>query len=73
MVETDGNYILRQEILDSIRRVKASKKGFTIQQISPPHDSNFYLPNRKEYFAKIKNNNTSMIDSGDQELKKKRN
>ena len=44
LLETDGNYILKQEIQDSMKRVKAAKKGFGLGAISPPHDPKFFLP-----------------------------
>eukprot|EP00347_Sterkiella_histriomuscorum_P005249 403357318 len=51
MTETDGNYILKQEILDSMKRVKAAKKGFNLNSITPFHEATFYLPNQKDYFS----------------------
>ncbi|CDW76898.1 UNKNOWN [Stylonychia lemnae] len=51
MTETDGNYILKQEIQDSMKRVKAAKKGFGLYAISPRHDPSFFLPNKKDYFT----------------------
>ncbi len=46
----DGIKVLRQEIDDSMRRVRAAKRGQAIHEVSPEHGTRFYLPNHKEYF-----------------------
>ena len=48
--DEDGLKVLRREIDDSRRRVRAAKKGSSVQEVSPNHDANFYLPDRANYF-----------------------
>lgn len=40
----DGGTILKQEIQDSVKRMKAAKNGMSINDISPTHNSSFYIP-----------------------------
>ena len=44
---------MRKEIDDSIKRVKAAKKGALVNNVSPQHGTNFYFPNVRDYFPEI--------------------
>lgn len=51
--DEDGIGILRKEINDSIKRVRAAKKGALVTNVSPQHGTNFFFPNVREYFPEI--------------------
>ena len=42
--DEDGQKILRKEIDDSMKRVRAAKKGNAVAEVSPRHESSFYFP-----------------------------
>ena len=50
MGDEDGHKILRKEIDDSMRRVRAAKKGNAVAEVSPRHESCFYFPDQRKYF-----------------------
>lgn len=51
MGSVDGDIILRKELAESVNRIRAAKKGIKISQISPEHDSRYYLPEKEKYFS----------------------
>lgn len=53
MGDEDGIGILRKEINDSIKRVRAAKKGAFVTNVSPQHGTSFFFPNVREYFPEI--------------------
>ena len=44
---------MRKEIDDSIKRVRAAKKGAFVSNFSPEHGTNFFFPNVRDYFPEI--------------------
>jgi hypothetical protein len=42
----DGAFVLRSEISESLKRVKAAKYGTKLNQIMPNHSLDFYLPDK---------------------------
>ncbi len=36
-----------------MKRVRAAKRGAIITSVTPHHETEFYLPNHKEYFPEI--------------------
>ena len=50
MGDKDGCTTLRKEIDESVRRVRAAKKGQSISVLSPKHETSFFFPDQKKYF-----------------------
>lgn len=48
----NANQVLKDEIQESQLRVKAAKYGHKLDDIVPPYDQSFYLPDKSHYFAK---------------------
>ena len=53
MGDENGIDALRKEIDDSIKRVRAAKKGAFVSNFSPEHGTNFFFPNVRDYFPEI--------------------
>lgn len=50
----DANAVLKDEIAESQLRLKAAKYGNRLDDIVPPYNQSFYLPNKTNYFEKNK-------------------
>jgi hypothetical protein len=42
-----------REIDDSMRRVRAAKRGASVTTVSPSHGINFFLPDQRSYFPTL--------------------
>ena len=54
MTNQDANSVLKEEIAESFLRLKAAKYGHKLEEIVPPYDHSFYLPDKTNYFDKFK-------------------
>ncbi len=51
--DENGIGTLRKEIDDSMKRVRAARKGAFVSNFSPQHGTNFFFPNVRDYFPEI--------------------
>lgn len=47
----DATSLLKSEISNSLKRVKAAKYGHRLEDIAPPYSDEFYLPDKTLYFT----------------------
>jgi hypothetical protein len=49
MAKKDASVMLKEEVGESLKRLKAAKFGHKIALIVPQHQNSFYLPEKKEF------------------------
>lgn len=49
MAKKDASVILKDEISESVLRLKAAKYGSPIRDIVPEYDNTFYLPDKQKF------------------------
>ena len=52
MNSKDASGMLKDEIHESQLRLKAAKYGHKLDEIVPPYNNSFYLPDKSLYFEK---------------------
>ncbi len=55
MNSRDASTLLKDEIVESQLRLKAAKYGHKLDDIVPPYNNAFYLPDKSLYFDKHTN------------------
>jgi|LakMenEpi03Aug12_release.lakeMendotaPanAssembly.Ray.scaffolds.fasta_scaffold944049_2 hypothetical protein len=55
--------MLKEEIGESLLRLKAAKFGHAIEDIVPQHSNAFYLPQKSDFEPKINLNSTKQNES----------
>ena len=53
MNQKDAKCMLKEEIDESLLRLKAAKFGHALEDIMPPYSNAFYLPDKSNYEPKI--------------------
>jgi len=50
--QKDASGMLKDEIMESLLRLKAAKFGHSIEEIAPQYSNSFYLPDKPDYKPK---------------------
>jgi hypothetical protein len=53
MNQKDAKFVLKDEIVESLLRLKAAKFGWPLDEIAPLYSNAFYLPEKSKYEPKV--------------------